>query len=221
METDREQLFGRIQKVLALSASPVQAEAEAALKKFHELLKRYNLSEAEVKSKVTHETHLVEEVVLRGRRLYDWEKFLLHPVAESAYCDIMYRSNGGDFRAADVVFVGRPVNIAAAHSLYDYLRAVIIRMSKGLEGKERQDYCYGIVYGLSERLREEKVTEDNCRELAIITTEASEYIKQNYPSIKLVRRKHKKPSSAFVEGCFDSSKVSLHKQFGLKGISHE
>ena len=121
MTIDRSTLISRIQKLMALSKSDNQHEAELAAAKASQLMEEYQIGVSEVEIKTSYASHnIVEEgYVVEGLKLkLHWVESLAHGCAKLFDATILANSrlHGTSFR-----FVGFPEDIAAAKALFEHL----------------------------------------------------------------------------------------------------
>lgn len=120
MTTDRQKLVERVQKLLALSQSPNQHEAELAAQRASELMEKYQIDMDEAAltdaKKIDVDTEYYEVEGLRMK--YAWVTRLTWASARLFDCELM---DMGGLHGVRVVFVGYPDDIAMAKSMFEYL----------------------------------------------------------------------------------------------------
>jgi hypothetical protein len=136
----------RIKKLLALSKSPNENEAMAALAKAQELMKEYRLGESEC----LYERHTVKAT----KRLSRWRSVLANAVAP-LYCCETFRSE----HHGEIYFYGDSFDAFMAGEMYRYLSRTIEAMSKrnirkGASLKYRDKYRLGIACQIAFRIEE-------------------------------------------------------------------
>jgi hypothetical protein len=146
MKDNLETIKRRIKKLLALSKSPNEYEAMAALNKAQEIMKEYRLTEAEC----VYERHSVKAT----KRLSKWRSVLANTVSW-LYCSETFRNAKDGL----IIFYGDSFDAYMAGEMYRYLSKTIERMTKQnirktAKVKYRESYKLGIACGLAERMRE-------------------------------------------------------------------
>jgi len=142
---DIDKIKSKVKKLLALSASPNENEAAAAIEKAQRLMDEYNLS----KSQCLYGTHSVPAT----KRLSNWRMVLSNAVAW-LYCCETYRTLKGER-----IFFGESFEAFMAAEMYRYLSKTIERIAKQNIRKNakrpyREKYKLGIASRLATRIRE-------------------------------------------------------------------
>lgn len=154
---DKEQLYSKIRKLMALSTSPNEHEAALALERAQALLTEHNLTMAEVAS--AQETKYTVDSDLQSAIWCTWVPMLYTRVAKLFFCG--YISSERGFTNTHL-FVGEEHNVVVAKLIGQYLlkavtdRAMASMKSKGYEGDEAyySSFCHGACYRLCERIEE-------------------------------------------------------------------
>jgi hypothetical protein len=146
MKDNLEAIKKRIKKLLALSKSPNENEAVAALEKAQLLMEEYHISESEC----VYTRHSIKAT----KRLSKWRCILSNAVAWLYYCET-YRS----VTSGEIVFYGEEFEAFMAGEMYRYLSKTIERMAKqnirkGATLKYRNKYKLGIACQLYIRIQE-------------------------------------------------------------------
>jgi hypothetical protein len=148
--TDRkdglEAVKRRVKKLLALSKSPNEHEAMAALAKAQELMKEYRLDEPECL--------YVRHTVKATKRLSEWRAVLANAVAP-LYCCETFRSE----YHGEIYFYGDSFDAFMAGEMYRYLSRAIEGISKrnirkGASLKYRDKYRLGTACRIASRIEE-------------------------------------------------------------------
>lgn len=203
-------VIDKIRKLLALSASPNEAEASAAAAKAHELLRAYNLSLEDIgtddKSQVIWENHL------RMSKIANWRISLGSQVARSNYSRALVATRRG---CQVLIFVGRKHNTATAGVLFDYLDAVVMRLGRQLKDRRysKEKFRDGLVDGLSRRLAEMSRQEvEESTALVVLDKEVDESLKGK--KIGTIDTSVDLDTKSYTLGYQAAKNVSLHKQVG-------
>jgi hypothetical protein len=146
MENELEGVKRRVKKLLALSKSPNENEALAALEKARKLMDEYRLTEGEC---------LYVRHSARGtKRLSRWRAVLSAAVAWLNYCETARFPATGE-----IIFYGEEFDAFMAGEMYRYLSKTIERMAKlnirkTAKTSYREKYKLGVACQLSFRIHE-------------------------------------------------------------------
>jgi len=208
---DEEKLIDKIKKLLALSKSPNESEAELAARRVHELLTKYNLSMDDIEEKEIREGNIIS-----GRALKKWRHLLIDAVAKYYYCQsLQYTSNSGYYR---MVFIGQKHNIFICKSMYEYLEKAILKeckiIHKNAKNTYRENFKIGMVIRISERMEELAKEIFAPGEKALVVTEnklIEKYLEDKdvcFENIGLDLEN----INAYMKGKIAGNKVSLNSQ---------
>src|SRR2546423_3993388 len=117
-------LLDRLRKILALTESPVEGEAQAAAMKLQELLTEHNLSIADLEKRGHQAPPVGESAHDLGKAGFTWKLDLAETIADHYFCHAIvsrYRKT--------VSFVGRPDNVDSLQMLYTWVIDQIKRIS--------------------------------------------------------------------------------------------
>lgn len=183
-------LVERLWKILALTESPVEGEAQAAALKLQELLTQHNLSIADLEKRGAAIPQVGESAHDLGKAGFTWKLDLAETIADHYFCHAIvsrYRKT--------VSFVGRPDNVESLQMLY----AWVIDQVKRISAEERKAHCLatgehidplrwqvnfglGVVQRLGRRLREmreKEAADSTCTALVIHhKSEISDWLEQ-------------------------------------------
>ena len=156
-----EKFLDRLRKVLALTTSPEEGEAQAAAEMLQRLLTEHNLSMADLEAKGGKKHGVREQGHDLGKAAFTWKLDLAEAIADHYFCHAVV-----DRSAKSVVFIGRPDNVESLQMLY----AWVIDQIKRIASDERKQHQQGngqhvdplrwqVNFGLGavERLRERLV----------------------------------------------------------------
>lgn len=118
-------LIEKLRKILALTASPVEAEAALAATRLQELLTKHNLSIADLEQRGAKAPEMREQGHDLGKAAFKWKLDLAEGIAEFYYCAPMVNRY-----AKTVRFVGRPDNVEALQMLYSWVIEQIKEIAK-------------------------------------------------------------------------------------------
>jgi hypothetical protein len=204
MEVELEGVKRRVKKLLALSNSPNENEAMAALEKARKLMDEHRLSEGEC---------LYTRHSVRGtKRLSRWRSVLSEAVAWLNCCEALRSPAAGE-----IIFYGEEFDAFMAGEMYRYLSKTIERMAKlnirktaGTEYREK--YRLGIACRLGLRIHEmgdaaSWAPRRGTKLLAVKKAAESEFrIERDSFTITGTG------STAFKRGVVDGNGVSLNRQ---------
>ena len=163
LESDSDRLLRRLQKVLSLSGSPNEHEAETAIKKARRLLLKYNIDSVELDSDRKFSYRSLGPIKGRRTSCELWLSLILQEIffVETKWVPT-YRAQ--EDKAGTVLEIyGTPANLDMAEYVYAYLCGQLERLwlayrdRNGLPGnRERQRYRAGVLEGFHSKLREQE-----------------------------------------------------------------
>ena len=114
----KEKIIDKLKKLLALSKSSNQHEAELALAKFNELLTTHQLSMSDID--VKEQGSVGEEAHYMGRKgsKFMWQSRLAHACAQLNNSDIIINTRNDGW---SIIWVGKKDDITQAKMLYEHL----------------------------------------------------------------------------------------------------
>lgn len=214
---EKESLISLIQKLLALSKSPNENEAALAMAKAQELLLKYNLDMAEIKTSTPDDAGNNDDAGLTNEPIdFDgddkyspWERRLISVISSANLCKIVLCGNG-------VHVLGRKVNVYSVVTMYNWIEPQVIRLAKesGFIRGDKTSYILGICETIDKRLQDNMISyqvNHNCTALVVnIKDELSKYIRSEYPHTGTARPVSIKSYGAYSSGKADGNKVSIH-----------
>lgn len=152
-----EKILNKIRKVLALTQSPYQEEAQAALLKAQELMMQYGLSMAEVKEDDIETKKVIDDCILQKRRNTWYEKYLAAVIGNNFRCHPYFTPGRG------IYFIGLKSDVEIAREVYLYALSVMLFLAneylKKLKDQMaykkgiKNDYILGFIYGLERKFK--------------------------------------------------------------------
>lgn len=128
-----EKLHDKIRKILALTQSGNESEAQMAAAKLQSLLDEHNLSMADLEQKGQDSPGIRQESHDLGKAAFKWKLDLAEGISEFYYCaSIVNRYS------KQVAFVGRPDNVESLKMLYGW----VIEQIKEIAKLERRVHFY-------------------------------------------------------------------------------
>jgi hypothetical protein len=130
-------LLDKLNKILALTTSPVEGEAAAATHKLKQLLTEHNLEMADLEKRGFQQAPGVHEQQHDlGKAAFAWKLDLADMIAEHFYCASVTGRYGRYSHNKEVKFVGRPDNVESLTMLYKWL----IEQIKAISAQARRDH---------------------------------------------------------------------------------
>ena len=222
MDAVQTQVLDKVKKLLALSKSPSEAEAAAALAKASILLAKYGLSMAEVQQ----EEDIQEAVLMEKRRLRAWESALVAVVCQATFTEALhYRTQS----LGRILLIGREVNIITAKELFSYFHrlSLILGRTHSAQIAHVESFRQGLVQRIGERLAEQSqkdhgvgkdfvFAEDEkaliLRAGATAKVENHEFIKQKYGKTTTRKTGRRVEAESYYRGRAVGDTVNLDKQ---------
>lgn len=208
---DLEIIKVKVKKLLALSTSPNENEAAAALRKANDLMAAYKLTSEQFSA-------YTETKVKGTKRFIRWRVVLANAV-ENIYATYHYSDHEGN-----IVFVGEELDVFMSTEMYKYLVKTIDRMAnqnirKNAKYKYRQSYRAGTASRLYDRMYElgQQCSWRNPKELNAQKKQIAEFVEKQV-SIMLSKKKFEKPNhTAFTKGNSDANGINLSRQMTGSG----
>jgi len=152
----------KIQKLLALSESSNEHEAQASLLKAQELLVKHKLSLREVKDFKVYNSAIKEKISAVSFTKAKWKANLAKLIADNFGCYHYFKSR----RSHTITFFGREEDITVCNIVLEYavdcisssvrrLRYQYLKEGYTTRGLEN-DYALGFIGGLSKKFEEQK-----------------------------------------------------------------
>ena len=203
---DLENIKLKVKKLLALSKSPNENEACAALKKANDLMAEYKLTFEQI-------SQYVNAKVKATKRVVPWRAILANGV-EQLYATCHYSDCLGH-----LVFIGDELDVFMATEMYKYLARTIDRMAqknirKNAKQKYRLAYRTGIASCLYDRI---KLLGQQCswrspKELESQKKLVNDFLNRTL-SLSDSKKKSLNPNSnAFMRGFSDGEEIGLNRQ---------
>ena len=226
MESDsNEKVIDLIRKCLALSDSPNENEAAAAMAKAQELLEKYNLDISNVSVQQNIAPELFKADIEYGQ---NWKRVLYSGVAKQNFCAVI--GIGGK----TLQVLGRLPNVIATHEMAEWLSSQLERLAnietvcysqyslvngkvvKGTDNKRqyRTDFLFGATHRVLSRLAELNETRrensPGTRALvASLLTEAQSFMNIEYPRRVSHHMSVRKHSAGYGNGINAANGVSI------------
>lgn len=190
---NRESLLDSIQRLLALSGSPNQHEAESALAKAQELMLRHQITIAEVETADVGQDDWVDVEAVECSRTPPFEvPFVTEIVAKFFFVRAYWNHRLGR-SGKQLHFFGNAENVQVAVYVFTYLRRVYRRLWRvaslehGLIGRYMRGYYAGVSDGLNAKLvaeREVVIEQASSNALMVIQSTLDRRFEDKFPNLK-------------------------------------
>lgn len=163
-----QKIIEKIQKLLALSESPNQNEAEAAMAKAQELMVKHNI---EMSSVQDHDSEYINETTETFQREGVETKYVNSILTEFFFVKII-KSNRIGFKYFN--FVGEKNNVKTALHMRQYLTNTFkhlwneYKQETGAPTKAKQSFYYGLWQGFSAKMQEQRVSAQEKYEMVLV-----------------------------------------------------
>ena len=182
----------KLEKILALTTSPVEGEAQAATEMLNKLLAKHNLDIAQLEARGQKAPQIKEQGYDLGKAAFKWKLNLAEVVAGHYFCAPLV-----NYTSKTVVFVGRPDNVESLQMLYGWLidqirriateerKAYIANTGEHIDPLRWQlNFGLGAVARLAERLEElRRARQADVNSMALVVhheSEISDYFEEKY-----------------------------------------
>ena len=196
----------KITKLLALSASPNEAEAAAALAKANELLSRHGLDAGDL---IDGESPVSESLLDTAESLLPWEERLVACISKATYTDVIKLYGN---KPLSLKIIGRRANVITAKILYEYLHEAVGRKARLFESSidDIPSFCIGMVDSIRQRLNDMlKSAPEGSRELVPVLEKT-----RTDENMKYIEKTYGKPGSGGNEYIADPNSYGLGKSVG-------
>ena len=205
-----------IQKLLALSTSPNEHEAAAAMAKAQELLLKHNLDMASITAPTEEQAEdlgMINEIV-DFDKFESWQSVLLNSIARRNFVHLIRISKGN--RTGEYHILGRRANVKAVETMYNWVEPQIMRLiaASGYKRGEKTSYAMGIISTIGKKLDEQIGTyqQNNPSSRALIVNvqkESDSWYKDQYPhtTSRSLSINH---GGAYSQGRNDGHNVSVY-----------
>ncbi len=210
-----DRVVRRIQKLLALAASPNRHEAEAAMAAAQSLLLRHNLSEGAVRPGSRSTWRHLGTPALRMQQADRLLASILgtHFFVEVIWVPVWIAADGRRGQVLEIC--GAPENVAFADYVYQFLRGTADRLWLQVAPDRprggRRAFVAGVMRGFYDKLAQQAKVHASEGLVWLGDPAVKRYLRQRYPHIRQVRRQGVAPSEAFSSGRDAGRGIVLHK----------
>lgn len=226
-----KKIIEKLQKLLALSASDNENEANLAMNKAEELMREHNLSVADVALNGSGADVDSAEVVGLTKSVQVWERQLGGCIAQTFNGKSVYYKTGQGWK---FTFVAGRTDLEIIVDLYERLRQTIKRMSKAYVRDNAKPFVsprtlhnsyrlgmLNVIWKRLKQLQQNTAPTDESRnaygmtgkELMVVKSRAVEqWMREIFPHIKTTKTKISRVDpSAYQQGRTDGRNVNLHR----------
>jgi hypothetical protein len=207
MEKGTKIVIEKIQKLLKLSESPNENEAQSALAKAQELLANHNLKTSDLN---TDDNDIEPLILVKSKRLLSWHKTL---IAELCYYNNCQSFLTTALTERKITIIGKQVNVICVQNMFDYLDQTIKRISKNKGASFRM----GVVCRIADRLEcQQRKTQKENKEWGLVVVKNTKALGDWYRKHGIYKTaKHKysiTDHSGFRAGYAAGNDIGLDKQ---------
>lgn len=208
-----ERIIDKVKKLMALSESPVEAEAAAALAKARRLLTKHGLVLTDV---LPMGDGVVETEVLYGAGIAPWQLALLFHISLVTHTEALHLTGK---HSEKVTFIGALKDVVTAKNLFLYLNGRIVRSSRGYSSvvRDLDGFRMGMVDGLGERLQELFRGADDIRAGRREEEENPSWGERKYGPIEKEETDFSADPNSYGLGKKVGRKIALNWQIGANG----
>ena len=160
--TDTVNIIEKIKKLLALSTSSNENEAQAAIAKAQEMLAKYKLSMKDIDGTNTASKNVKNHATDVTFKKATWKGLLASVIADNFCCYSYFNT----FRTHRIVFMGLTEDVETASAVFEYAVEYIVAKTRQLKKKYyrlgestkglENDYAQGFIKGLSQKYETQK-----------------------------------------------------------------
>ncbi|KAB3535652.1 DUF2786 domain-containing protein [Alkaliphilus pronyensis] len=206
----------KIKKLLALSESSNEYEAQLSMLKAQELLVRHKLSLKEVRESKIYDSKIKEKVSKVSFTKAKWKAQLAKLIADNFGCYCYFKTR----RTHTIAFFGRDEDIDICNIVLEYavdcidskvkrLRYIQVRDGYSTKGLEN-DYALGFINGLQKKYEEQKRVNQDWGLILVKDREVVEAHSQiNFKKRININTSFRGFSDVYYEGCEDGKKFSI------------
>lgn len=211
-----DSVIERIQKLLALSASPNEHEARLALGKARELMERHNLTLESVTTTAATDRSWTTEVIHSCGRTPPYElEAVLAALAKIFFVRFVCTMRH-DGRHKDYLIFGSADNVAVAQHAYIYLTRVFrhlwseYRREQGAPTSTARAYYFGLQSGLVAKVLAERRLAHSTA-LVVIESKIEEALRDHFPGMRRQQKKLRGDQHAYHSGLDHGRSIDLNR----------
>lgn len=220
---DMNNIRDKVNKLLALSASPNEAEAKAALLKAHELIGRYKLTMVELEDKPTHNIVTLDTDITTTKYKTGYLFVLSNVIARACLCRALFTHYKGG-RTHKIKFVGFEEDARIGVDIFTFVARFLkgelakqerFYTSRGVKGKDKKARLDGYALGFAQGIKEAIDLQRDTSEWGLVMVtpkEVDDYMSANYTE-KTKLNQNRLDGDAYARGVRDG------KAFNVNGHS--
>jgi hypothetical protein len=219
---DIQIIKNKLKKLLALAASPNEAEAALAMEKCRELMEKYEIRSIDIDeetNKLNVSTILVKGYTKRHR---NWESKLGAAIAETFDAVALWVQDEHEWK---MIFIAAKTDAEFVVYLYRTLRRSISKMSKefaantpGNKKSLKHNYCLGMAATVYERLLKVYKAIPDTKALVPVKKEAIDEELSKF-NIRESSNARISDNAAFMQGVEDGKRLPIHRPLRNTGRS--
>lgn len=219
---EEDRIMRRIEKLMALSQSQNRHEAEAAMVKAHEMIRKYNLSILERKTQRDFiSIHLGRPALRHLRPDYALARLLVDfYFVEGVWVSSYVMEKGKMGRVLEIT--GTAANVRIAAYVHDFIRQAIDARwelhpdHQRLNRHGKSDFAWGVIEGFYAKLKDEKPQKPETAEVFwLLKTgdpQLADYLAYRHPHTRSVRRTvRRRDETVFHDGLRVGQKLIISK----------
>lgn len=198
--SSEDKIMVRIQKLMALAGSQNQNEAEAAMAKARQLIRKYNIKAVQTNADRIYKSIFLGSPMLRHFRedyylanlIIDY--YFVKGVWISAY--VLLKAKMG--RVLEISGIDK--NVKIAEYIYEFIKCFIDRkweeytVGVSYSRYHKTDFAIGIIEGFRQKLKDQdqrnnRATVNSWEVVAVEDPNLTQYINYKYPSVKTVSKR--------------------------------
>lgn len=186
---EKENIISKVQKLLALSGSSNDHEAQSSLMMAQRLLAKYNLSMEDVDCRVEKEREVTSQYAFEVSAYNEWVRRFASVVAKNFRCEYAIAKYS---RKMNIVFMGYEEDATIAVQVFEYACKFAMRCGsnlaqtyndKGLSSKGiKQDYINGFIDGVREGWKKQVIESKECALMVLVPAVVNDYVKNKCTS---------------------------------------
>lgn len=194
-------VINKIAKLLALTESPNENEANMAMKKADELMALYNITTDQIEATNECAKYTKQEAALK-EKIDTVESMVLTVLNCGFFVQVLINrvwSEKHKKRMAHIIIVGKPTNVKIAQQVRIFLNKEVpilwkkIKEERNLTTKAKSSFYYGLMLGILHHIEEGQKDAEQSTGLMVIEDKGLEkYVKDEFADAK--ERKQKVPA---------------------------
>lgn len=208
--SERENIIERIKKLKAKADNSASTESEAEMfaAKVTALMEEHAILQSELGESPEH---MKQEYIMKSVRV--WKRDLMEVCAYTTFCQVVFFGYGNNNK---IELVGRPLNIQACISMYEFIVKQIEHIGRRTypdSNKDAMNVMSGVVEGVGYKIAKSRQTTQDSKLPVIQEFEASkEATHKFYPEIKPKLELPRERTMQHVQGNILAEDVKLFNE---------